>query len=140
MDQMILCLAKDIVGSGFSPTMVAAIPRGGWVVAALLAQHLNVKKVIAVCQEKDGDNRKTYLAYPSHLEGAKVLVIEDSIETGRSLQDAALAISNAGAVVKTASLLISPSSSSFIPNYFLKRMIIPDFPWDRNPTLQEVLG
>ena len=130
VDNMIDRLALIIKEANYSPTMIAAIPRGGWTVAALLAQRLNVRDSVAVTQKKNDGNRETFVAAPRSLVGEHVLVVEDSIETGKSLELAASMIKEFGAEVKTTALLISPTSSSFIPNFYLDRMTIPDFPWD----------
>lgn len=130
VDDMIKVVSKQILHDKFEPVFVAPIPKGGWTVASLLAQHLNVKKSISLSQDKSGDFRRTYIAGYPDIKGKKVLVIEDSIETGKSLFNAKSELINLGAEVKTATLFVSSSFKDELPDYYFAIGEIPIFPWE----------
>ena len=65
------------------------------------------------------------------LTDKKILLVEDMIETGRSLLEAKHYLEKKGAKVKTACLYTMPQSE-IKPDYFLKQIeIIPTFPWEK---------
>jgi len=135
VEVMVGNLADKIVLSGFLPTMIAPIPRGGWVVATLLAQLLDIKKAVAIAQDKSGSKRNTYLSSEQKLKGERILVIEDSIETGKSLFEASACVSELGAETRTVAILVSPTST-LKPDFFLETKPIPNFPWDIGQPIQ----
>jgi len=129
VEVMIERLASQIISAKFEPTMISPIPRGGWVVSTLLAQLLNIKNAVAIAQDKNANERITYLSCEQKLIGERVLVVEDSIETGKSLFEASDYISKFGAETKTVAILVSPFSP-IKPDFFLDTKPIPNFPWD----------
>lgn len=129
VDKLIEELVIKIKISGFSPTTIVAIPRGGWVVAALIAQKLDVKKTLAVSIEREGENVEVYFAAPENIRGERVLLIEDTLESGKSIFAVEDKIIGKGVKVKTAAIFISPNSKKE-PDFFLAVREIPSFPWD----------
>ncbi len=130
VDNMIAVISKQIINSGFNADFIAPIPKGGWTVAALLAQHLNIKNSISLAQEKFMDNRKTYIAGFPDIKNKKILVVEDSIETGKSLFHAKSELINMDAQVETVTLFISPNFDGILPDFYCKIGDIPVFPWE----------
>lgn len=132
VDKMIEYISNNIISSNFKPNFVAPIPKGGWTVASLLAQRLGIKNSVSLAQEKIDNIRNTYIAGFPNLKSARILVIEDSIETGNSLFDAEKTLVELGAYVKTVSLYISPNYNGKNPDFFFNKGVIPEFPWEIN--------
>ncbi len=129
-DKMIEKIANEIKAEGFAPQIVAPIPKGGWVVASLLAQRLNIKNSLSLAQVKSTNLINTYIANPIDLKNKRVLVIEDSIETGKGLFGAKQALEKLGATVKTVALYVSPAFNGTLPDYYIDVNKIPLFPWE----------
>lgn len=130
VENMISDIAKQIIENGFNADSIAPIPKGGWTVAALLAQHLNIKSSISVAQEKNGDSRNTYIAGSPQIKNKNILVVEDSIETGKSLFDAKSELTKLGANVKTVCLYVSSNFNGDLPDFYYNIGEIPEFPWE----------
>ena len=130
VDKIIEEIAERINKNNFKIDYIAPIPKGGWTVAALLAQRLNIKKSISVAQEKTLDSVKTFIANNETLENTNVLIVEDSIETARSLFSAKNELTKRGANVKTVTLWISPAYKGDLPDYYFRIGKIPEFPWE----------
>lgn len=97
---MVAALADSIQKSGAVITCITGIPRGGWTVAALLAQKLGVKSNLAVALKKEGEKREVAVASTFSLKGQCVLVVEDSVGSGKNLEMAKQEIERLGASVK----------------------------------------
>ena len=130
VDKIIEDIAIKINASNFKIEYIVPIPKGGWTVAALLAQHLNVKKSISLAQEKSPNGVKTYIANEIELKNKNVLIVEDSIETGKGLFGAKAELAKRGANVKTMALWISASFKGNLPDYYFNIGNIPEFPWE----------
>ncbi len=130
IDKIIEDIANKINSSNFNIEYIAPIPKGGWTVAALLAQRLNVKKSISLAQEKSPDGVKTFIANKLNYENKNVLIVEDSIETGRGLFGAKSELAKRGANVKTMALWVIPSFNGNLPDYYFNIGNIPEFPWE----------
>ena len=130
-ERLIKELGNKIIDSGFKPTMIAAVPRGGWCVAALLAQILEIKETVGISHKKENGNITTYLATSGNLENERVLLIEDSIETGNTMYNAENELIKLGADVKTVAIFASSiSEPKKLPDFYLDKRGIPDFPWE----------
>lgn len=133
VEKMVRMIVEKINKSGFYPTAIGAIPRGGWVVAALLAQRLNVKRTISVDIVKNNNVCEVYVSSLSkNIFEDRILLVEDSMETGGSIFAASQVLSSEGAKdVRTAALLINQKCTT-LPNYFLQAVgNIAAFPWDK---------
>lgn len=114
----------------FKPETIATIVRGGMIPGALLAKILNVTNIVALKMKRDGE-RRIISAELSEMNGKKILLVEDMIETGRSLIEGKKLLEDKGAVVKTACLYTMPISE-IQPDYFLREVTeVADFPWNR---------
>ena len=87
-------LADQVRGTGFRPDVVLGIARGGLVPASSLAYALGCKNLFAMNVEFYTGERTT-LAAPvvlppyldtSDLDGARVLVVDDVADSGRTLE------------------------------------------------------
>ena len=112
------------------PDSIIGITRGGVIPARLLSSKLNVKKMHCISVVKNGDARSVVTEITEDLNGKKILLVEDILETGRSLIVAKQYLKEKGAIVRTACLYIMPKTE-VTPDYFLKTVdSIEGFPWE----------
>lgn len=112
------------------PDIIIGVVRGGIVPARLLSNALNVKKMYCINVEKVGEDRKVRTEILDDIDNKNVLLVEDMLETGRSLIVAKEYLEKKGALVKTACFFIQ-SKSEIKPDYYLKRTDSEvSFPWE----------
>ncbi|MCL2038103.1 phosphoribosyltransferase [Candidatus Saccharibacteria bacterium] len=131
-EKLIKTLGERIQESGFTPTMIAPVPRGGWCVAAILAQIFDIKKTLGISHKKENGDVKVLLSI-NDLKGENILLIEDTIETGRTFFAIEKELIKRGANVKTACLFVSATSKSEQekkPDFYLGTRELPDFVWE----------
>lgn len=126
-DQDIRSLAKKI---NYTPDIVIGIARGGVVPAVLLSKSLKVKDMYVLKVRREGGERRIIAEIVSDVANQKILLVEDMIETGKSLIVTKEYLESRGADVKTACLYTMPISE-ITPVYSLKEVpgVIP-FPWE----------
>ena len=113
-----------------NPDIIIGIVRGGIIPARLLSSKLEVREMYCLTVKKIGNKRKVTSEIVDDLIGKKVLLIEDMLETGKSLTTAKLQLEEKGAIVQTACLYIMPVSE-IKPDYYLKKIKdITKFPWE----------
>lgn len=113
------------------PDLIIGITRGGLVPARLLSSYLNVKKMHCLSVVKVGDDRQMVTEITEDLNGKKILLVEDMLETGRSLIVAKNYLEAKGGEVKTACLYTMPMSE-IEPDYTLKQInTVIKFPWEQ---------
>lgn len=118
------------IKSDFQPDLIIGVMRGGAVPARLLSRELGVKSMYGVSVEKDGEERKVMTDLLIDLKGKKILLVEDMLETGRSLIVAKKYLESKGAEVKTVCLYTMPQSE-IKPDYFLSEVKkAQKFPWE----------
>ncbi len=120
----------DRIRKDFSPDLIVGIVRGGLVPTRVMSSLLGVKGVHTVNVKKQGEKRVMVGSVPQDLKGKRVLLVEDMLETGRSLIVAKQALERRGAQVKTLAYYIQPHSE-IIPDYHLgvvKKGV--KFPWE----------
>ncbi len=141
LDAWALTLAGKVQEAGHVPDAIVGLTRGGWVPARLVADHLGVKRLLAlqtahwgVTATKDGHAALTERLSGS-LEGATVLVVDDITDTGESLALAVDHVRSEGrpARLETATCL-HITHSKFVPTYFAEevpadRWVWVVFPW-----------
>lgn len=114
----------------FQSDAIVGIVRGGIIPARLLSSRLGVKKMYCVSVEKIGEGRKVVTEITENITDKKILLVEDMLETGRSLKVAKEYLESKGATVKTA-CLYTMAVSEITPEYSLKQVdSIPKFPWE----------
>ena len=127
VDQKITQLSQQIE---YVPDIIIGIVRGGIIPARLLAGKLQVKHMYCVTVKKVGKERKVMSDIVEDINGKRVLLIEDMLETGQSLLVAKDYLEKKGASVKTACLYTMPISE-IKPDYSLQEVKqIVDFPWE----------
>jgi len=114
----------------FAPDMIVGIVRGGLVPARLLSSELRVKEMYALTVKKVDDERKVMNEILEDLSGKKILLVEDMLETGKSLIVAKEYLESKGAKVKTACLYTMPQSE-IVPDFSIKKVAeVVRFPWE----------
>jgi len=123
----ILSLSQKI---DFKPDILVGIVRGGLVPTRLLSNILKVKNVYCLTVNKIAQKRKVQTEIKVNLKNKKILLIEDILETGKSLIEAKKYLELQGANIKTASLYIMPRSE-IKPDFYLKTIYnLVKFPWE----------
>ncbi len=114
----------------YSPDIIVGVVRGGLIPARLLSSYLNVKEMYCLTVKKVSDQRKVKTVIEENIDGKSVLLVEDMLETGKSLVVAKQYLESKGAVVKTACLYTMPKSE-VVPDYFLEEIHrVVKFPWE----------
>lgn len=119
-------LAQQVVDSGFEPEVVVAIARGGLLPGGAVAYALGTKGVGTLNIEFYTDIGQTLpdprvlhpLMDTSSLPDARVLVVDDVADSGRTLALVMQMLDDAGADARSAVLFTKPRS-----------IIVPDFSW-----------
>jgi len=114
----------------YKPDIIIGITRGGIVPARLLSTYLQVKDMYCLTVRKVGEERKVVTEILDDLIDKNVLLVEDMLETGRSLIVARQYLESKGAKVKT-SCLYTMSISEIEPSFYLKQIReVEKFPWE----------
>ena len=127
-------LARIIAASGQRFDMIVAVSRGGFVPARLIAESLGVKKMTAIgigYVDTARDTREVYSMPIVSVSDTRLLVVEDALESGLSLQEAqGLLVQTEGKIVSSCALYVR-ADAEFEPDFFLKRLnALPSFPWE----------
>lgn len=118
----------DLIKGDFDITI--AVARGGVIPATLLSKQLSIKDMLVFKVRREGDKRIIVGEIMTDLSGKKVLLVEDTLESGASLQAAKKYIEEGGAEVTTACLYTLPQTK-FKPDFSLGNVeTIPTFPWE----------
>ena len=129
-------LATVILESDFAADLLVAVARGGWVPTRLLSNELNVKYLASIGVTYSDNDRKELVIYsvPQPIrKGANILLVEDILESGRSLEHCRHHFEASGAVVRTACFYFS-DRTIVEPDYSLGRVsIAPALPWETRP-------
>jgi hypoxanthine phosphoribosyltransferase len=112
------------------PNIIIGILRGGSIPARLLAKSLEVKQMYSLTIRKDNGERSVRTEILDDIKNKKILLVEDVLESGRSLIIGKKYLENKLAIVKTASYFIL-SHSEVIPDFYIGKINKkPIFPWD----------
>jgi hypoxanthine phosphoribosyltransferase len=135
---MMIELARQIKGTGYSPEVIVGVSRGGWPPARVMSDLLenpnlaNMKvefyKNIGVTAKRP----KITQPVTSDIVGKRVLVVDDVADSGHSLCVTVKHLTRKGArEIRVCTLYMKPKSI-FKPNYYAKttsKWVI--FPWER---------
>ncbi len=127
VDRLCKRIAVDVLKDGFEPDLIVALAKGGWFVGSILSDYLGSELVSL-------DIRKG-----ERIEGGKVLVVDDFINTGSTMRKALQLVHAKD--VRTASLLML-EDSDFIPSYLGEYMLNYAwviFPWNFVEDLSSVV-
>ncbi|SDH85927.1 phosphoribosyltransferase [Propionivibrio dicarboxylicus] len=127
-------LALKIKASGFQADAIVALTRGGWIPARLLSDGLGIRELLSIGLRYSDARRTDLVAYslPDPMPTArKLLLVEDCLESGRSLQEAKRLLEAAGNEVRTASLYITRQTMTAPDYHVIAVATPPTFPWER---------
>ncbi len=138
-------LAQMIADSGFNPTLVIAVARGGMIPAGALSYSLGVKPSDAINVEFYTDVGKTLpdpvvlapMLDPASLVDSRILVVDDVVDSGRTLAVVVDLLREEGAENVKSAVLYGKSTSVIEPDYVWRRTdkwIV--FPWSAEPPVQ----
>lgn len=127
-------LAEKVKKSGFRPSILIAVARGGWIPVRFLSDSMGIKKIASVgltYRDKDRKELELY-SFPEPIDqNSSVLLVEDCLESGNSLFHAKVILQQRGATIKTASLFTTAKTTED-PDFFLERLDLPPrFPWEK---------
>ena len=123
-------LGRKIKDSGYEPDMIIGILRGGAVPARYLSTALDVEDMSMIEVVKDGEGRRVVAAPTYDLDGLEIFLVEDVLESGKSLDVGKKYLESNGAIVKTACLYTMPVSE-IEPDFSLKEIeYVVTFPWE----------
>lgn len=138
-------LSEKILLSGFRPSVIIAILRGGYIVAKLVSDYLGVEDIatmeIKFYRGVGERAERPIVSTPliRSIKDEKVLIVDDVSDSGRTLQVAIDIARIYGAKeVKTATLYLKPWSIT-VPDYYVaetKSWIV--FPWEVSEVLREL--
>jgi uncharacterized protein len=136
-------LAQQVADSGYRPTIVLGVARGGLLPAATLAYALNVKNLFTVNVEfyTGVDERLEFpvmlppLLNVVDIAGATVLVADDVADTGATLQLVMDYCAEHVADVRCAVLYEKPRSTVKCEYVWRRTDRWIDFPWSALPTV-----
>jgi len=136
-------LAQQVMDSGYRPTIILAVARGGLLPAAAIAYALNVKNVFALNVEfyTGIDQRLQFpvmlppLLHAVDLAGATVLVADDVADTGATLELVMDFCADHVADVRCAVLYEKPRSIRKCEYVWRRTDRWIDFPWSAGPPL-----
>ena len=134
-------LARQIADSGFEPEVLIAVARGGMLPGGGLSYALGVKLTDAINVEFYTDVHETLpdpvLLAPmldtDSIEGKRVLVVDDVVDSGRTLALVLDLLTNVGAQPRSAVVYAKPTTV-VEPDYIWARTdkwIV--FPWSAEP-------
>ena len=114
----------------YQPDIIVGITRGGLVPSRLLSTDLQVKEMYCLSIRKVGEERRVVTEILEDLVGKHILLVEDMLETGRSLIVAKEYLESKGAKVKTA-CLYTMLISEIEPEFYLRQVKdVEKFPWE----------
>lgn len=120
-------LAKKI---DYKPDLIIGLARGGIVPALILSHELKVPNMSIIKMERKGNERKILADVVADVKNKHLLLVEDMLETGKSILVGKHYFESLGAKVKTACLYIMPHTE-IKPDYFLGTVTeVAKFPWE----------
>jgi hypoxanthine phosphoribosyltransferase len=105
----------------YHPDIIVGITRGGIMPARLLSTYLKVMDMYCLTVRKIGKERRVVTEILDDLVNKNVLLVEDMLETGKSLIAAKQYLESKGARVKTACLYVMPISE-IVPDFSLRQV------------------
>ncbi len=135
-------LARKIKESGYRPTVIVAVARGGYVPARLLADFLNVSNMLSIQSQhwteaaKAAERAILKFPYTVDLRGHRVLLVDDIVDTGETLLLARDYIAEHWRPdeIRLAALQWISPVAKFKPDYYqmeVKEWVWFQYPWTR---------
>jgi hypoxanthine phosphoribosyltransferase len=130
---MVRNVSEKIKDSGFEPTTIIGLARGGWVPARLLCDFLGITDLVSLKVEHWLETGKTsneaIIKYPvtTSLTDKHVLIFDDITDTGESLITAAEHIENLHPEEIRVGVMQYITSSKRVPEYYAEK--VTDWYW-----------
>lgn len=122
-------LADKLDSAGYRPDLVIAIARGGYAPARVLADYFGVMNVASIKVEHYKGPRQMVKArirhpLPAHIEGRRVLIVDDVSDTGDTFEVAVPHIRERlpGAEIRTA-VLLHKAACPVLPDFWAKKVV-----------------
>lgn len=131
-------VVAQVAQSGWNPTLVLALSRGGFIPSSMIAQLLDVRDLVGVDVRKDEHGRRSigHFVTLGRLDGQRVLIVDDGIVTGNLLPMTASAVRSMGGEPRTCALVSEGRCPA--PDYLAQTLAaIPRFPWEVKGRLDE---
>ena len=133
-------LGESILASGWKPTAILAIARGGLIPATILAYMLDVRRIIAIDVQHYDANRSRFEAGPQFVgensplhalgEGIdRLLIVDDIIDTGETIKLVHDATRDYADEVKVAALYVRSNQKHAADWYWKVEDEWVVFPW-----------
>ena len=126
-------LATKVRASGFRPTVIVAIGRGGYVPGRVVADFLLLSALTSIRIEHYGSaadkKDRTQICYPLVADVAQqdVLIVDDLTDTGETLALAADYVRTFGAREVRTAALQHKATSPYVPDFYVE--YLPDWNW-----------
>ncbi|WP_434730864.1 phosphoribosyltransferase [Thermogladius sp. KZ2Tp1] len=142
-----LAVLSRRVRETFKPDILVAIAKGGYIPARILSDFLNVGEIGFVeikFYKEIGKTRERPVVYQfslRNIEGVNALLVDDVVDSGRTLQTATNLLSNFGAREIRSLAIYVKKWSPVLPDYYWEvsdKWIV--FPWEICETAREVGG
>lgn len=115
----------------YKPDFLVGIVRGGVIPARLLSDKMTVREMYGLTIKKNDAVRTVTSDITENISGRKALLLEDMLESGKSLIEAKRYLEKKGALVKTACLYIM-DKTEIQPDFFLRTSTGDEkFPWEQ---------
>lgn len=140
-------LAWMVRNSGYSPEIIVAIGRGGYVPARILCDYLIIHDLAAIKVEHWGTSivrEKAVIKFPlrADIRNKKVLLVDDITDTGDTLKVSLQYLKRFQPREIRTAILVHKTRSTIIPDYFVKKIVKwrwVIFPWHRMEDLSEFI-
>jgi hypoxanthine phosphoribosyltransferase len=133
LDRLARVLAAKIRNSGYRPSLVIAIGRGGYIPARILCDLLSITRLTSVKVEHWGTpaekGERAMIRFPlcTGIWGEKVLIVDDVTDTGDSMAVVVEYVQGLGPSEVRTAVLQHKEVSGFLPDYFAE--ICPVWQW-----------
>ena len=130
---MVKNVSEKIKDSGFEPTTIVGLARGGWVPARLLCDFLGITDLVSLKVEHWLETGKTsneaIIKYPvtTSLTQKRILIFDDITDTGESLLTATEHLESLDPEESRVGVMQYITSSKRIPDYYAEK--VTDWYW-----------
>ncbi|MCD6279125.1 MAG: phosphoribosyltransferase [Desulfurococcales archaeon] len=141
---MSLKIARKVIRDGYVPDAIVGILRGGFIIARIIADVLGIEDLgtveVKFYKGIAEPSERPVITQPLTLDvrDKKVLIVDDVVDSGRTLEVATEQVRLRGAsTVKSAALFAKPKSIIF-PDFYIKlttEWVL--FPWELGEFLKE---
>lgn len=139
---------REVIQSDFDPTAIVGIARGGWMPARCVADFLEINNLTSVKVDHYQGTEKTenavlqFDARSVAIDDENVLVVDDIVDTGKTLSKSLESIENKGAIKARSMTIHSIPSSDINPDYIGKsydKFYWVIYPWNITEDINEIL-